>query len=175
MFACRKFGQSTDLYSQQTCPCVVRGPRRHPVESWYTVSLAWPCPTPPVMSRQGFRQRHIVVYSCTCRQSCACLLDRREVGSGLRSPLTIVCRCLTQLVLHRRCFVALVLVLCSTSLAVGGRLPARVGTPGLQSRRLSSAATPAEPMDDSPTGTLPTFDQVSLSRRVSTVRLLLCT
>ena len=171
MFACRKYGQSTDLYSQQTCPCAVRDGRRRLVESRYTVYLVWPCPIPPVLSRQG----HFVVYSCTCRQSCACLLDRREVGSGLRSPLTIVCRCLTQLVLHRRCFVALVLVLCSTSLAVGGRLPARVGTPGLQSRRLSSAATPAEPMDDSPTGTLPTFDQVSLSRRVSTVLLLLCT
>ena len=173
MFACRKYGQSTDLYSQQTCPCAVRDSRRRPVASWYTVYVARPCPIPPVVSRQGFRYRHFVVYSCTCRQSCTCLLDCREVGSRLRSPLTIVCRCLTQLVLHRRCFLALVLVLCSTSLAVGGRLPARVGTPGLQSHRLSAAATPAAPIDDSPTGTLPTFDQVSPSRRVSTVLLLL--
>ena len=171
MFACRKSGQSADLYSQQTCPCAVRDSLRRPIESWYSVSLAWPCPIPPVLSRQGFRQRHIVVYSCTCRQSCTCLLDCREGGNGLRCPLVIVCCCLTELVLHRRCFLALVLVLCSTSLAVGGRLPVREGTLGLQSRRLSAIATAAEPIDDSPTATPPSFDQVSPFRRVSAVLL----
>ena len=120
-----------------------------------------------MVSRQGFRQRHFVVYSCTCRQSCTCLLDCREVGSGLRDPSVIVRCCLTELALYRRCFLALVLVLCSTSLAVGGRLPVREGTPGLQSRRLSSAATSAEPFNDSPIRTLPSFDQVSPLRRVS--------
>ena len=63
------------------------------------------------------------------------------------------------------------LVLCSTSLAVGGRLPVREGTLGLQSRRLSTAATPVKPTDDFPTGTLPSFDQVSPFRRVSAVLL----
>ena len=64
---------------------------------------------------------HSVVYSCTCRQSFTFLLDRIEVDERLPSPLLIVSSCLTVLSLLRRCILALVLLLSSTSHAVGGR------------------------------------------------------
>ncbi|CAK0783949.1 hypothetical protein CVIRNUC_007152 [Coccomyxa viridis] len=83
-----------------------------------------------------------------------------------------------------RCFPALVLVLCSTSHAVGGRptstvatYPHGVKTPpkhsdqvedrhlssSLHSRRLAAAGTPAQPTNDSdsPTWTLPGLDQIA--------------
>ena len=49
------------------------------------------------------------------------MLDCIKVGNELRSPSLMLSRGLTVLSLLRRCFLALVLVLCSTSHAIGRR------------------------------------------------------
>ena len=63
----------------------------------------------------------LVVYSCTLRQTCACLLDWIVVENELCSPSPFVSCYLTVLSLLRRCFFACVLLLLSTSHAVCGR------------------------------------------------------
>lgn len=68
-----------------------------------------------------FTQAPFVAYSCTFRQTCACLLDWIEVGKNLYRPLPFVSFYLTVLSLLRRCFFACVLLLLSTRHAVCGR------------------------------------------------------
>ena len=75
------------------------------------------------------------------------------------SPLLVVMCCLTALSLLRRCFLALVLVLCSTSLVVGGRPQVKNSDAGLRLRRLAAAGPP---IDISPTWTLPSVDPMQV-------------
>ena len=81
------------------------------------------------------------------------------VHNGLYSPLLIASCGLTRLFLLRSCILAL--VLCSTSLAVGGRPQFKDPDAILHSRRLA-AATSAAPIEFSPTWALPSIDPMQV-------------
>ena len=82
-----------------------------------------------------------------------------EVHDGLHIPLLTASCGLTRLIRLRSCILAL--VLCSTSLAVGGRPQVKDPNAILHSRRLA-AATSAAPIEFSPTWALPSIDPMQV-------------